>query len=144
MAKFDWQWQNRQTRLAAKGLVVFGKACFDLLDRLGAIEERERQDGLQIIGFADGIVVLGAFDYLPWCEDGHYIGHDNEMPQLWLPLHLVPNAPLDLLMVALKRRYPVPFLLWPEPKKLVDLHRQFPIQPAVLALLRERLEGSLK
>lgn len=144
MAKFDWQWQNREKRLAAKGLVVFGEACFDLLERLEMIEDSERKEGLQIIGFANGLVVLGALDHLPWCDGGHYIGHDSYMPQLWLPLHLVPNAPLDLLMAALKRRYPVPVLLWPEPKKIIDLHRQFPIQSGVLSLLRERLEGSLK
>ncbi|UXM95093.1 hypothetical protein N5853_00040 [Bartonella sp. HY329] len=144
MAKFDWQWQARPNGLTAKGMIVFGPASFDLLERLKAIDDSVQQAALQIVGFRYGIVVLGPLQYLPWCENGHYIGHDLEAPELWLPLHSMPNAPLDLLLAAFKKRFPAPFLLWPEPRQLIDLRRQFPIQSSVLTLLRQELEENAK
>ncbi|MBI5501883.1 MAG: hypothetical protein HY907_16690 [Deltaproteobacteria bacterium] len=52
------------------------------------------------------LLVIGPAALLPWVDGASYLGRYAAAPLLYLPTALVPNAPLDLLVRAVRRRVP--------------------------------------
>lgn len=103
-----------------------------------AAAERTTTPTLMATAHADLLILTGPADALPWVDGARYIAPRPEAPTLWLPTHLRPDAPLDLLALALARKLPPAqaassMLLWPDPAQLVPLHRALAASAAVLA-----------
>lgn len=100
--------------------------------------KRPASSPLMVAAHADLLILTGPADALPWVDGARYIAPRPDAPTLWLPTHLRPDAPLDLLAIALARKLPPAqaqssMLLWPDPAQLVPLHRALPASAAVLA-----------
>ncbi|GEM_PF-299938 len=99
---------------------------------------REQSSPLMVAAHGDMLILTGASEALPWVDGARYIAPRPDAPTLWLPTHARPDAPLDLLAVALARKLPPAqaqssMLLWPDPAQLVPLHRALAASAAVLA-----------
>lgn len=108
------------------------------VDVMPAAAERTTTPTLMVTAHADLLILTGPADALPWVDGARYIAPRPEAPTLWLPTHLRPDAPLDLLALALARKLPpaqaaASMLLWPAPAQLVPLHRALAASAAVLA-----------
>ena len=138
---FPWTWRPVASAIAPRAAVGHGIAATRLLARLAALPE-PRRAALAATGTADWLVVLGPTDDLPWVEGVRYAAPSATSPALWLPTHVEPEAPADLLWRALQARHGrAPLLLWPEPSAVLPLDRQLPASDALLATLAAHLRG---
>ena len=132
---FPWQWRPAADVAAPRAAVGHGAASARLLARLAALPQARRAT-LAATGTADWLIVLGPADNLPWVEGVRYAAPSATSPALWLPTHVEPTAPIDLLWRALEARHRrTPLLLWPDPAAVLPLDRQLPVDDAVLATL---------
>jgi hypothetical protein len=130
-----WQWRPASDVGAPRAAVGHGTASARLLARLAALPQARRAP-LAVTGTADWLIVLGPADDLPWVEGVRYAAPSATSPALWLPTHLEPTAPTDLLWRALEARHRrAPLLLWPDPAAVLPLDRQLPVDDGVLATL---------
>lgn len=130
-------WTAREAALAPSGLVATGAATSLLLASLGRREPAELAR-LSVVATRSLLVVLGANELLPWIDGVRYCAPAPAGPQLWLPTHLAPGLPVDLLqanLVARAGRSPV--LLWNEPELLLPLDQAMPLTPALLDWLSQ-------
>ncbi len=136
-----WTWRPVAAAAAPRAAVGHGVAATRLLARLAALPE-DRRSALTATGTADWLVVIGASDDLPWVEGVRYAAPGAASPALWLPTHVEPTAPPDLLWRALEARHGRgPLLLWNEPAAVLPLDRQLPATDALLATLAAHLRG---
>jgi hypothetical protein len=134
-----WRWQPVADAPAPRAAVGHGVAATRLLARLAAWPAARRA-GLAVTGTRDWLVVLGPGDDLPWVDGVRYAAPCADCPSLWLPTHVAPDVPPDLLCKALESRHRrAPFLLWPEPAAVLPLDRQLPADDALLATLARHL-----
>lgn len=130
-------WTAREAALAPSGLVCTGAATPQLLASLGRRAPAELAR-LSAVATRSLLVVLGANELLPWIDGVRYCAPAPAAPQLWLPTHLVPGLPADLLqanLVARAGRSPV--LLWNEPEMLLPLDQATALTPALLDWLSQ-------
>ena len=140
----SWTWRAATDAPAPRAAVGHGLAAQRLLARLAALPAA-RRESLAATGTADWLVVLGPTDDLPWVEGVRYAAPSAANAALWLPTHLQPAAPADLLWRALETRHArAPLLLWPEPAAVLPLDRQLPASDALLATLAAHLRGRIK
>lgn len=136
-----WTWRLVADAVAPRAAVGHGVAATRLLARLAAQPE-QRRASLTATGTADWLVVIGASDDLPWVEGVRYAAPGAASPALWLPTHVEPAAPADLLWRALEARHGRgPLLLWNDPVAVLPLDRQLPATDALLATLAAHLRG---
>ena len=136
-----WTWRAASDAPVPRAAVGHGVAAQRLLARLSALPAA-RRESLAATGTADWLVVLGPTDDLPWVEGVRYAAPSASSAALWLPTHLEPAAPVDLLWRALEARHArAPLLLWPEPAAVLPLDRQLPASDALLATLAAHLRG---
>ncbi len=137
----SWTWRPVADAVAPRAAVGHGVAATRLLARLAALPE-QRRASLTATGTAEWLVVLGPSDDLPWVEGVRYAAPGVASPALWLPTHVEPTAPADLLWRALEARHGrAPLLLWNEPTAVLPLDRQLPATDALLATLAAHLRG---
>ena len=142
LTTLTWQWRPVADAVAPRAAVGHGVAAARLLARLAAMSPNARA-ALAATGTADWLVVLGPGDDLPWVEGVRYAAPCAASPALWLPTHLEPTAPADLLWRALESRHRrTPILLWPEPAVVLPLDRQLPVDDALLSTLAAHLRGT--
>lgn len=125
-------WHPRMDAAPAAGLVATGAARPALLRAL----LRRDADGLRGLSAAatrDLLVVLGPTALLPWVDRVHYCAPAPDVPGLWLPTRLAPDAPAELLHGALQRRCGhAALLLWHDPELVLGLDGALPVTPPVL------------
>jgi hypothetical protein len=86
---------------------------------------------------------MGAPDDLPWVEGVRYGAPDQDSHGLWLPTHLSPRLPADLLYMAINRRIAQhPVLLWNEPEQIIPLDRPIRITPEALGWLERETDDA--
>lgn len=135
------QWTARVTPAQVPaGLVASGLAAHQVLAQL-----RTRSDaqlaGLSAVATRDMLVVLGRPSALPWADGVRYCAPDALHPLLWLPTHMVPDMPLELVLANLiARGARVPFLLWHEPEQVLPLDQDTVLNRARLAWLEQAIE----
>ena len=141
-AKLDRPLSRAQTETRADDHAIAGDATAHASPEhaatTSAAAERTTTPTLMATAHADLLILTGPADALPWVDGARYIAPRPEAPMLWLPTHLRPDAPLDLLALALARKLPPAqaassMLLWPDPAQLVPLHRALAASAAVLA-----------
>jgi len=125
-------WHARTDAAQAAGLVAAGAARAALLHAL----RRRDTDGLRgmaAVATRDLLVVLGPTALLPWVDGIHYCAPVPDVPGLWLPTRLAPDAPAELLYAALQRRCGhAALLLWHNPGLMLGLDGAQPISTSVL------------
>lgn len=142
LSTLSWQWRPVAEAVAPRAAVGHGVAAARLIARLAALSTESRAT-LTATGTADWLVVLGPGDDLPWVEGVRYAAPCAASPALWLPTHLAPTAPVDLLWRALESRHRrAPMLLWPAPAVVLPLDRQLPVDDSLLATLAAHLRGT--
>ena len=137
----SWTWRPVEDAVAPRAAVGHGVAATRLLARLPALPE-PRRASLTATGTADWLVVLGTRDDLPWVEGVRYAAPSAASPALWLPTHVEPGAPAELLWRTLEARHGrAPLLLWNDPAAVLPLDRQLPATDDLLATLGAHLRG---
>lgn len=130
--------------MTPRAAVGHGVVASRLLRRLLAVPAPGRS-ALTATASADWLIVLGLADDLPWVEGVRYAAPCAASPALWLPTHVQPTAPADLLGRALQARHGrAPLLLWPDPAAVLPLDRQLPASDALLGLLATHLHGAAR
>ncbi len=138
-----FRWHPDPQPPAPRGVVGVGAVARRLFDKLAAAladdERRAQAERLMATAHSDMLILTGDSDALPWVDGARYIAPRDAAPALWLPTHECPDAPLDLLAIAIARRHPhMPLLLWPTPAQLVPLQRLLPANAALLARIDAR------
>ena len=133
-----WTWRSESDVPPAMGVVGCGDIARALFAKAEAIAAAQKTPQWQVSAHQDLLVLTGNTETLPWVAGARYIAPRTDAPTLWLPTHARPDAPLDLLAVALARKLPPAqaqssMLLWPDPAQLVPLHRALAASAAVLA-----------
>lgn len=60
---------------------------------------------LEAVFTADGLVLMGPVEQLPWTDGVAYLGRDVAEPRLYLPTTLAPSVPAEWLASALARQH---------------------------------------
>lgn len=130
-----WGWRPGANAPEPRAAVAHGTAVARLFARLAGLPA-PRRERLTATAAPEWLVVLGPADALPWADGVRYAAPHALAPALWLPTHLEPDAPLDLLWQALERRHArTPLLLWPEPAAVLPLDRPRAASDELLAEL---------
>lgn len=107
---------------APRGLVAQGGVARAVLARLQALDAAQLQP-LSATACRDFLVLLGPASSLPWVDGVRYCAPATTAPGLWLPTHVQPDLPADLLQAALARRVQrAPVLLWHDPEQIFPLN----------------------
>lgn len=134
-----WSWCAPVEAPVAQGMVAAGAAARVLLQAITGAESGT----FRVAAHAELLVVLGAFDRLPWVADATYIAPAGDAAGLWLPTNVWPDVAVDLVQAALVRRHgPLPLLLLPSPAQLVSLARVVPLDGGWVARLQARWAGA--
>ena len=130
-----WRWRPTATAPEPRAAVCHGAAVPQLFARLRGLPS-QRRERLSATAAPEWLVVLGPADALPWTDGVRYAAPHPLAPALWLPTHLEPDAPIDLIWQALERRHArTPLLLWPEPMAVLPLDRPRAASDELLATL---------
>ncbi|MCC6536208.1 MAG: hypothetical protein IT162_01575 [Bryobacterales bacterium] len=88
---------------------------------------------LEAVFIAEGIVLLGPAEQLPWRDGALYLGRDAAEPRLYLPSTLAPSVPVEWLAAALARQHGLhpPYALT-ESKTVIPLAGARPLDAATL------------
>ena len=133
-------WQARATALAPAGMVVPAALATTLLARLRTGKPLPALSALSAVATRDLLVLLGANDALPWVDGARYCAPHPQAPNLWLPTHLEPALPVDLVQTNLvERAGSSPVLLWPAPELLLPLAAAQALTPSLLDWLAGEL-----
>jgi hypothetical protein len=101
-----WEGGATDSRTVEPSAVVgLGSVAARLAARLAASDD-ETLGCLRAATAQDVLVVLGPAAALPWVDGVFYLGRLPAAPPLYLPTSLVPDAPLDLLVRAVRHRVP--------------------------------------
>lgn len=115
------EWRPRASPLRPAAALALDGATAQQLDAALAALGAERQERLRrTTGPAGAVLLTGCMEDLPWVDGLAWLGVDARAPALWLPAHLEPSLPPDLLALACARRAPGGrrWLLWPRPALL--------------------------
>ncbi|MGN6528472.1 MAG: hypothetical protein ACTHL8_18945 [Burkholderiaceae bacterium] len=131
-----WHWRAVDEARAPRAVVGFDLAAVRLRARVAAADAATCAQWAAVA--APGmLVVLGPSVSLPWAEGVRYAAPHPDEPALWLPTHVEPAVPVDLLWRALERIHGrAPLLLWPEPAKAIPLDRQLPVDEGLLKAIQ--------
>jgi hypothetical protein len=130
-------WIARADALPPGGVVATGAVIAAVLARLQALPP-DGLASLSAVAARDFLVILGPAAALPWADGVRYCAAEPLAPMLWLPTHVAPALPADLVQASLARRTPQwPALLWHEPEQLLSLDRATALAPPMLDWLRE-------
>lgn len=135
----SWGWQPAPSARVAQAAIAWGDAARALHAKLQQIPE-DVQSRLYLTASGNALVVIGAYDDLPWV-DGIAYAASCDASGLWLPTVAQPDVPLELVGLALQRRYVrQPLLLWP-PSSVIPLDRQLPVTPQLLDRVASRWQS---
>lgn len=130
-------WIPRDDALAPGGAVATGATVAGVLAQLRA-RPAEALAPLSAVAARGLLVVLGPAQALPWSDGVRYCAAEPSAPMLWLPTHMAPGLPADLVQANLARRMAQwPALLWHEPEQLLPLDGAMDLTPALLGWLHE-------
>lgn len=130
-------WQARATALAPAGMVVPAALATTLLARL---RTGKPLPALSAVATRDLLVLLGANDALPWVDGARYCAPHPQAPNLWMPTHLEPALPVDLVQTnLLARAGSSAVLLWHAPELLLPLAAAQALTPSLLDWLAGEL-----
>ena len=130
-------WQARATALAPAGMVVPAALATTLLARL---RTGKPLPALSAVATRDLLVLLGANDALPWVDGARYCAPHPQAPNLWMPTHLEPALPVDLVQTnLLARAGSSAVLLWHAPELLLPLAAAQALTPSLLGWLAGEL-----
>jgi hypothetical protein len=116
-----WHWRPVETAAAPRAVVARGLAARRLHTRLAQLPS-QRREALEVSAALDWLVVIGATDNLPWADGVRYAAPCAQAPSLWLPTHVEPDLPADLIARALLTRHGrQPMLLWNDPAIVLPL-----------------------
>ncbi|SFY15287.1 hypothetical protein SAMN03097694_4824 [Janthinobacterium lividum] len=133
-------WQARATALAPAGMVVPAALATTLLARLRTGKPLPALSALSAVTTRDLLVLLGANDALPWVDGARYCAPHPQAPNLWMPTHLEPALPVDLVQTnLLARAGSSPVLLWHAPELLLPLAAAQALTPSLLDWLAGEL-----
>lgn len=125
-------WSRREPPLAASGVVGEGAAALRLARAL-LLRDDAGLGRLEGVAGGDLLVVTGPRADLPWADGVIYVGRERADVSVWMPVHVAPSAPTDLLQRAASlRRLTLPVLLLPESGRAVSLADRRPIARGVL------------
>jgi hypothetical protein len=128
-------WRPVEVAPSPGAVVAHGEVARRLRARLAALPSA-RRELLEVTAAPGWLVVIGAGDELPWADGVRYAAPSTLAPGLWLPTHVEPDVPHDLLARALQRRHArQPMLLWPDPAVAWPLDRAQPASDTVLAAI---------
>ena len=128
-------WHARTSSLTPAGIVASGMTARALLTLL-LQRSAEQLQPLSLVATRDLLVILGPNDALPWVDGVRYCAPDAGAPELWLPTHIVPHLPLDLVQSALLCRADSrPVLLWNAPEQILPLSNAAAVDSALLSWL---------
>lgn len=121
------------------GLVVAGPLMAVALSQLrqrGADQLRQ----LSAVATRDLLVLIGADTALPWLDGARYCAPSPHARNLWIPTHLTPQLPTDLIESSLiERAGSSPVLLWHEPEQTLPLAGALTLTPTFLDWLTGEL-----
>lgn len=130
-------WAARADALPPGGVVAAGSVIPAVLAQLRA-RPAEALASLSAVAARHLLVVLGPKDALPWADGVRYCAADPSAPMLWLPTHMAPGLPPELVQASLAKRTPQwPALLWHAPEQLLPLERAASVTPALLDWLEQ-------
>jgi hypothetical protein len=130
-----WAWRPVEVAPSPGAVIAHGDVARRLHARLARLPS-VRRELLEVTAASSWLVVIGAADDLPWADGVRYAAPSALAPGLWLPTHVEPAVPHDLLAQALRRRHErQPMLLWPEPAVAWPLDRAQPASDTVLAAI---------
>ncbi len=128
-----WGWRPVKVALAPRAVVAHGGAARRLHARLAGLPSA-RREALEVTAAPGWLIAIGPSDDLPWADGVRYAAPCPLVPELWLPTHVEPDVPVDLLAQALRRRHArQPLLLWNEPALTWPLDQVQPASDTALA-----------
>ena len=134
MQVLNWL-ERSEAALEPAGLVAVGQVARQLLLRLQEMQDHELHQ-LSIVTTRNLLVLIGSGDKLPWLEGARYCAPDPIARELWLPTHIAPNLPSDLLQANLATRLKrMPALLWNEPEHILPLDKPITLTSTLLTWL---------
>ncbi|MDC8757857.1 hypothetical protein [Janthinobacterium fluminis] len=132
-------WQARTTALTPAGLVALAPLAPALLSLLRQ-RSAEQLQRLSVVATRDLLVVFGANDMLPWIDGARYCAPDPDARNLWMPTHLAPVLPADLVQSNLiERAGSSPVLLWNAPEQILPLAHAQALTSSLLDWLSQEL-----
>jgi hypothetical protein len=138
-----WSWRPVDTAAAPRAAVAHGLCARRLHARLSQLPS-DRRETLEVSAAPDWLVVMGAPDNLPWADGVRYAAPAAGEPSLWLPTHVEPDVPVDLLSRALQRHHGrQPLLLWNSPAVVFPLDAARMASDTVLAMISSTWQTSL-
>jgi hypothetical protein len=126
-------WSVREEALEPAGLVAAGGSVARAVLATLRAGDTARLRSLSAVATRDMLVLLGPATALPWVDGVRYCAPDPCAPGLWLPTHLAPGLPPDLVQSNLMRRTGGgPLLLWHEPEQVLPLDGALALNGPVL------------
>lgn len=121
MSYCDITWHQRPVPLVSGGMLIPAKFKSQLYQYLEQITAKQRNN-LRASCDSNVILLLGEQHNLPWLPESLYLGKDERAPHLWLPTHVEPSVPIDLLDKAIAAQFgEKQFALSPENKQLIAM-----------------------
>lgn len=120
------QWRQSPAPLTPEGILVTGEQKQHLFECLAQMTS-EQLATLRGSHNEHIALLIGPPESLPWLpvsgsSDAVYVGKNPLAPHLWLPTHLTPSVPIDLLDKAIIRQFGAKqFVLEPHLKQLFGL-----------------------
>ncbi len=134
-------WVPREVPLSPEGLVAPRAVVGRLAARLAQADDAALAE-LRGVETAEGWVILGPTEALPWVEGLTYLGHEPLAPSLWVPTYLALSPHAALVERALDEH------LGAGPRALYVAAAEAPVRVVPLrgarALDRARLLGSAR
>lgn len=120
-----WNWKKNGIAVEPQGVIGFGNTRKKLAERL-LIESEESLSAIYAVSADECLIVFGNSSWLPWVPNINYICRSTEIPDLWLPTVSIPDIPHSLLLQKIQNDTDkTSVLIWPEPKLIIPLHRQY-------------------
>jgi MoxR-vWA-beta-propeller ternary system domain bpX5 len=134
----DWNWKKTNDPCEIKGVIGFGNAKQYLAHRLLKESDKTLSD-IYAVSSSHFLLIFGEKTSLPWVKDIVYIKQSESAPDLWLPTVLEPDIPHVLLIKNVQKQLGNnPVLIWPNPKLLIPLNRQFLLNREILTKVIEQ------
>lgn len=138
----SWGWRPVDAAVMPRAVVAHGLAARRLHARLSQLPS-DRREALEVSAAPGWLVVLGTSDNLPWADGVRYAAPAAAAPSLWLPTHVEPEVPVDLLARALNKRHGrQPVLLWNSPAVAFPLDATRMASDTVLAMIASTWQAS--
>ncbi len=120
-----WVWKKRNITGEPQGLIGFGDTKIKLAKRLLA-EQEDMLRTIYAVSAPECLIIFGDKSWLPWVTNISYICRSIETPDLWLPTVSTPNISHSLLLQRIQNDTgKTSVLIWPDPKLVIPLNRQY-------------------